>query len=231
MLIHIITLFPGMFEGVFRESILARAAARGLVDIRLVPLREFGLGSHRVVDDTPYGGGGGMVLKPEPIAAALESLERRGSVVLTTPRGRLFTQDDALRLSREEALTFICGHYEGVDERVSELLVDEELSIGDYVLTGGELPAMVMADAVVRLIPDVLGRDTLHTGDSHYQGLLEHPQYTRPKDFRGMGVPEVLLSGDHAKIQAWRLHMAREKTRLTRPDLLSRTEAQGEGSD
>ncbi|HQI80411.1 MAG TPA: tRNA (guanosine(37)-N1)-methyltransferase TrmD [Deltaproteobacteria bacterium] len=242
MLIHIITLFPGMFEGVFQESILARAAARGLVDIRIVPLREFGLGTHRVVDDTPYGGGGGMVLKPEPIAAALESLDRRGRVVLTTPRGSLFTQNDALRLSREEVLTFICGHYEGVDERVSELLVDEELSIGDYVLTGGELPAMVMADAVVRLIPDVLGKDSLHTGDSHYEGLLEHPQYTRPREFRGMSVPEVLLSGDHARIQAWRRHMAREKTIQTRPDLLSRsgragavtdsgTGRQGEGDD
>jgi tRNA (guanine37-N1)-methyltransferase len=231
VLIHIVTLFPGMFEGVFRESILGRASSRGLVDIRIVPLRAFGLGSHRVVDDTPYGGGGGMVLKPEPIAAALESLDKRGRVVLTTPRGRLFTQDDALRLSREDALTFICGHYEGVDERVSELLVDEELSIGDYVLTGGELPAMVMADAVVRLVPDVLGRDSLHTGDSHYEGLLEHPQYTRPREFRGMSVPEVLLSGDHVRIQEWRRRMSREKTRQTRPDLLSRAERAGAAAD
>lgn len=219
--ISIITLFPGMLEGVFQESIIARARAKNLADIDIIPLREFGLGPHRVVDDTPYGGGGGMILKPEPIAQALQTLENRGRVILTTPRGRPFTQDDALRLSREPAITIICGHYEGVDERVSELFVDEELSIGDYVLTGGELPAMVMADAVVRLIPGVLGKDSLHTGDSHYQGLLEHPHYTRPSEFMGLSVPEVLLSGDHEKIRIWREKAAREKTRSVRPDLLA----------
>jgi len=221
--INIITLFPGMFEGVFQESIIARAVAKDLARIRIVHLRDFGLGPHRVVDDTPFGGGGGMILKPEPIAAALQTVEPRGRVILTTPRGMPFTQDHALRLSREPVITVLCGHYEGVDERVSQLFVDEELSIGDYVLTGGELPAMVMTDAVVRLIPGVLGRDSLHTGDSHYHGLLEHPQYTRPRDYMGLTVPEVLLSGNHEDIRKWREKTAKEKTRAVRPDLLEET--------
>lgn len=220
--INIITLFPGMFEGVFQESIIARAMSKNLAMITVIPLREYGLGHHRVVDDNPYGGGGGMILKPEPIAAALETLTPRGRVILTTPRGRPFTQDDALRLSREPVITILCGHYEGVDERVSKLFVEEELSIGDYVLTGGELPAMVMTDAIVRLLPGVLGKDTLHTGDSHYEGLLEHPHYTRPREFMGLSVPEVLLSGNHEEIKAWREAMALEKTRSARPDLLVR---------
>lgn len=220
MLINIITLFPGMFDGVFRESILARAVTKGLVQIRIVTLRDYGIGPHRVVDDTPYGGGGGMILKPEPIAAALEELRPRGRVILTTPRGRRFGQDDALRLRGEPVITIICGHYEGVDERVSQLFVDEALSIGDYVLTGGELPAMVMTDAVVRLIPGVLGIDSLHTGDSHYEGILEHPHYTRPREFMGLSVPDVLLSGNHEEIRAWREAMALEATRAVRPDLL-----------
>lgn len=222
MIINIITLFPEMFAGAFSESIIARAVAREIVDIRIIALREFGIGPHRVVDDTPYGGGGGMILKPEPIAAALQSLVPQGRVILTTPRGRRFTQEDALNLSRERVLTILCGHYEGVDERVSELFVHDELSIGDYVLTGGELPAMVMTDAIVRLLPGALGKDTLHTGDSHYQGLLEHPHYTRPKEFQGLAVPEVLMSGNHEQIRAWRTQKAYEKTRHTRPDILEK---------
>jgi len=225
MHINIITLFPGMFDGVFRESILARAVAKGIVTMRVISLREHGLGPHRVVDDTPYGGGGGMILRPEPIAAAINDLVCRGRVILTTPRGRPFSQHDALRLSGEPAITLLCGHYEGVDERVSQLFVDEELSIGDYVLTGGELPAMVMTDAIVRLLPGVLGRDSLHTGDSHYDGILEHPHYTRPRQFMGLSVPEVLLSGDHAQIRSWREAMALEKTRAVRPDLIDRLPA------
>lgn len=220
--INIITLFPGMFEGVFQESILARAVAKELATIRIIHLREYGIGPHRVVDDTPYGGGGGMILKPEPIAGALNSLAQRGHVVLTTPRGRPFTQDDALRLSREPVVTILCGHYEGVDERVSRLFVDEELSIGDYVLTGGEIPAMVLTDAIVRLLPGVLGKDSLDTGDSHYNGILEHPHYTRPREFMGLSVPDVLLSGDHEEIKAWREAMALRKTRAVRPDLLQK---------
>ncbi|HVN71268.1 MAG TPA: tRNA (guanosine(37)-N1)-methyltransferase TrmD [Desulfomonilia bacterium] len=223
MNINIITLFPNMFSGIFEESIIKRAAAKSLVTIRIVPLRDFGLGAHKVVDDTPYGGGGGMILKPEPIAEALENLVSTGKVILTTPRGRLFSQDDALHLSAEETLTIICGHYEGVDERVTELFVDEEISIGDYVLTGGELPAMVLVDSIVRLIPGVLGQDTLHTGDSHYDGLLEHPQYTRPREFRDLEVPDVLLSGNHDEIMKWRKMMAERKTHEVRPDLLEKS--------
>lgn len=224
MRINIITLFPAMFDGVFAESIIGRAIARGLIEIRMIDLRAYGEGRHRVVDDTPYGGGGGMVLKPGPIAAALDEIPERGRVVLTTPRGRLFKQADALRLRDYQALTLICGHYEGIDERVSTLFVDEELSIGDYVLTGGELPAMVITDAVVRLIPDVLGKDSTTTGDSHYAGLLEHPHYTRPPEFGGLKVPEVLLSGDHARIERWRRKTALKKTRAARPDLLESLE-------
>jgi len=220
MNINIITLFPDMFSGAFNESMISRAIVKELITIHIVPLRDYGLGPHLVVDDTPYGGGGGMILKPEPIASALESLEDRGKVILTTPRGRLFSQQDALRLSRQGTITIICGHYEGVDERVSGLFVDEELSIGDYVLTGGEIPAMVMTDAIVRLIPGVLGQDTLHTGDSHYEGILEHPHYTKPREFRGLKVPDVLLSGNHEEIRLWREKTALEKTREVRPDLM-----------
>ncbi|HQI02371.1 MAG TPA: tRNA (guanosine(37)-N1)-methyltransferase TrmD [Deltaproteobacteria bacterium] len=218
--INIITLFPDMFQGIFAESILHRAIRRGLIEVRIIHLRPYGIGKHRVVDDTPYGGGGGMILKPEPIARALEDLPDKGHVVLTTPRGRLFRHTDAARLSAFDTLTIICGHYEGVDERVSELFVDEELSIGDYVLTGGELPAMVIVDAVARLIPGVLGRDTTISGDSHYEGILEYPHYTKPREFRGLAVPDVLLSGNHEQIEAWRKMMARKKTEETRPDLL-----------
>lgn len=225
MKINIITLFPDMFTGVFKESMISRAISKELVSFSMVNLREYGLGPHRVVDDTPYGGGGGMILKPEPLASAIGSLDHKGTVILTTPRGRLFSQGDALRLSRIKVLTIICGHYEGIDERVSELLVDEELSIGDYVLTGGEIPAMVIADAVIRLIPGVLGKDPLQTGDSHYEGLLEHPQYTRPREFMGREVPDVLMSGDHEKIKAWRRMMSFEKTRDMRPDLMEKTHA------
>ena len=221
MTINIITLFPGMFNGIFEESIIKRAVSKGLVEINLTDLRDFGEGPHKVVDDTPYGGGGGMVIKPGPVADALSSYGEKGHVILTTPRGSLFTQADALRLSRMETVTVICGHYEGIDERVTELFVDEELSIGDYVLTGGEIPAMTIADAVIRLIPGVLGMDTILTGDSHYDGLLEHPHYTRPPEFMGIKVPETLLSGDHEKIRIFRRKMALLKTRKQRPDLFN----------
>ncbi len=221
MTINIITLFPGMFNGIFEESIIKRAVSKGLAEINLTDLRKFGEGPHRVVDDTPYGGGGGMVIKPGPVADALSSCPKKGHVILTTPRGSLFTQADALRLSRMETITIICGHYEGIDERVTELFVDEELSIGDYVLTGGEIPAMAIADAVIRLIPGVLGMDTTLTGDSHYDGLLEHPHYTRPPEFMGIKVPEVLLSGDHEHIRKFRRKMALLKTKHQRPDLFN----------
>lgn len=220
MNINIITLFPDMFQGIFTESILHRAIRNRLLDVNIVPLRQYGIGRHLVVDDTPYGGGGGMILKPEPIARAMEDLPNSGHVILTTPRGRLFKHTDASRLSAFETLTVICGHYEGVDERVSELFVNEELSIGDYVLTGGELPAMVIIDAVARLIPGILGHDTTISGDSHYEGLLEYPHYTKPREFLGLTVPDVLLSGNHEQIESWRKMMALRKTEETRPDLL-----------
>ncbi len=234
MVIHIITLFPDMFQGVFDQSILHRAIEFQKLEIRITNLREYGLGAHRVVDDTPYGGGGGMILKPEPIAAALEDIDQTGCVILTTPRGKRFSQSDAIRLSTMDVITIICGHYEGVDERVTQLFVDEELSIGDYVLTGGEIPAMVIADAVARLLPGVLGKDTIETGDSHYNGLLEHPHYTRPREFKGLSVPEVLLSGNHEQIRVWREEMAYKKTKEMRPDLLrDKTDMgdSGKGSD
>ncbi len=220
MVFNIITLFPEMFDGVFTESILSRAAAAGLIRINIVHLRPYGIGSHKVCDDTPYGGGGGMILKPEPIAAALEDLGDTGHVILTTPRGRPFVQADAVRISSMEMVTIICGHYEGVDERVSELFVHEELSIGDYVLTGGEVPAMVIVDAASRLIPGVLGHDTTISGDSHYDGMLEYPHYTRPREFRGLSVPEVLLNGNHEQIRIWRKEEAMRKTREMRPDMV-----------
>ncbi len=220
-----------MFKGVFEESILHRAVESHKLEIRISNLREYGLGAHRVVDDSPYGGGGGMIIKPEPIAAALEDITEKGHVVLTTPRGKLFHQSDAIRLSSMAVITIICGHYEGIDERVTELFVDEELSVGDYVLTGGEIPAMVIADAVTRLIPGVLGKDTIETGDSHYNGLLEHPHYTRPREFRGLQVPEVLLSGDHEQIRLWREEKAMEKTRHMRPDLLEAVKTQNRQPD
>lgn len=220
MLINIITLFPEMFTGVFEQSILHRARETNKIEIHLINLREYGLGAHRVVDDAPFGGGGGMILKPEPIAAALEDLAETGHVIITTPRGKHFQQADASRLSRMDVVTIICGHYEGIDERVTQLFVHEELSIGDYVLTGGEIPAMVITDALTRLIPGVLGKDTMETGDSHYNGMLEHPHYTRPREFRGIVVPEVLLSGNHEEIRAWRESKALEKTKTMRPDML-----------
>ncbi len=223
MVFHIITLFPAMFDGVFDSSILSNARSRGIVDIRIKDLRPFGIGTHKVVDDMPYGGGGGMVLKPEPIASALNDIEDGpGYVILTTPRGKLVAQDDVLRLSKKKKITIICGHYEGVDERVSELFVDEEISIGDYVLTGGEIPAMILVDAISRLIPGVLGKDTLSTGDSHYNGMLEHSQYTRPSEFMEKEVPDVLLSGNHEQIRKWRRKMALRKTQQKRPDLFEK---------
>jgi tRNA (guanine37-N1)-methyltransferase len=224
MTINLITLFPGMFRGIFDESIIGRAIKKSIININITDLREFGEGPHRVVDDTPYGGGGGMVMKPEPISKALTSIERKGHVILTTPRGAIFSQADALRLSRLESITIICGHYEGIDERITELFVDEELSIGDYVLTGGEIPAMAIIDAIIRLVPGVLGKDTAETGDSHYDGLLEHPHYTRPPEFMGLKVPEILISGNHEKIRQWRKKMSLLLTRNRRPDLYEKAD-------
>jgi tRNA (guanine37-N1)-methyltransferase len=221
MRVDVVTLFPGMFAGVLAESMLRVAQDRGAVDIRVVDLRDHTEGRHRVADDYPFGGGGGMVLKPEPLFAAVEA--RRGPetrVILLCPQGAPFSQAAAARLARESHLVLLCGRYEGVDERVRTHLVDEELSIGDYVLTGGELPAMVVLDAVVRLLPGVLGDPEGTARESFAAGRLDYPQYTRPAEFRGLRVPEVLLSGDHGGIARWRRREALRRTLARRPDLL-----------
>ncbi len=226
MAIHfdILTLFPGLFAGVFDESIVKRAREAGLVTISLHNIRDYATGRHRITDDTPYGGGGGMVMKPEPVAAAIEAVlgEAQGSVpvVLLTPQGRLFNHQIARELSGQRRLLLLCGRYEGVDERVRELLVTDEISIGDYVLSGGEVPAMVIVEAVARMIPGALGDPGATFEDSHAEGLLEYPHYTRPTVFRGCAVPEVLLSGNHAEIVRWRRRQALRRTRQRRPDLL-----------
>ena len=209
-----------MGRGILDESMLRIAKEKGLADIRLRNLRDWAPGKHRVTDEPPYGGGAGMVLKVEPIAAALDELRRPESrVVLLSAQGTRFDQAAARRLSAEKHLIMISGHYEGVDQRVADHLVDEEISIGDYVLTNGTLSALVVADAVVRLLPGVLGDEQSAADESFSHGLLEYPQYTRPAEFRGWKVPDILLSGHHAEIEAWRRAQARERTRIRRPDL------------
>jgi tRNA (guanine37-N1)-methyltransferase len=217
----ILTLFPRIFEGPLDESILKRARDSGLVQVRVHNLRDYTHDKHRVVDDRPYGGGPGMLMKPEPIFEAVEKLQRADScVVLMTPQGRPFTQARAQEFARRPHLVVICGHYEGVDERVREALVDDEVSIGDYVLTNGALAAAVVVDAVVRLLPGAIGHEQSASDDSFATGMLEGPQYTRPPEFRGMGVPDVLLSGNHEAIAQWRQAQARQRTEDRRPDLL-----------
>jgi tRNA (guanine37-N1)-methyltransferase len=219
--IDVFTIFPGIFEAPLRESLLGRAIGEGLLDIRVHDLREWSGDRHRVVDDTAYGGGPGMVMKPEPFFAAVESLDPdRGRALLLSPAGRRLDQAFVRELAGEEHLALLCGRYEGVDERVVEGLPAEEVSIGDYVLAGGEVPALVVIEAVTRLVPGVIGKEESHERDSFAEPrLLDHPQYTRPAEFRGMAVPEVLLSGDHGAIDRWRREAAREKTRRNRPDL------------
>ena len=222
MRIDIVTLFPGMVTPVLAESMLGRAQTRGLVDIRVVNLRDYAGGRHRVTDDYQFGGGGGMVLKPEPIFAAVEALRTPGArVVLMDPRGRTFTHEVAGALARESHLILLAGRYEGVDARVAEGLADDAISIGDYVVTGGELPALVVTDAVTRLLPGVLGAEGAAERESFADGLLEPPQYTRPEAYRGARVPAVLLSGDHARIARWRRVQAIWLTWRERPDLLA----------
>lgn len=221
MRIDVLTLFPGMFSGPLDESIVGRARTQGLLDLRIVNLRDYTHDRHKTVDDKPFGGGPGMLLKPEPIFEAVENLRReKTQVVLLTPSGRSFTQAIARELVEHEDLLLICGSYEGFDERVRENLADDELSIGDYVLTNGALPAMVVIDAVTRLLPGVLGDDESSRDESFSHGFLEYPHYTRPADFRGMKVPEVLLSGNHAEIAKWRREQARVRTEERRPDLI-----------
>jgi tRNA (guanine37-N1)-methyltransferase len=230
MLIQVLTLFPEMFYNVFQSSILGKAHAKGIVDLHTVNFRDFAMNKHATVDDTPYGGGGGMVLKPEPIFAAVEHLlaERANNVeplqpariILMCPQGERFTQRKAEQWAREQHLIFICGHYEGYDERIREHLVTDECSIGDYVLTGGEIPAMTVIDSVVRLLPGALGNEHSAAQDSYSTGLLEYPHYTRPAQFRDWPVPDILLSGHHEQIEEWRMKQALQRTAARRPDLL-----------
>jgi tRNA (guanine37-N1)-methyltransferase len=220
LLIDFITIFPEMLKGFIEESMLKRATTQGAVRFSLINPRDFSTDARRTVDDRPYGGGPGMVMLAGPLCEAVESVRNEEShVILMSPSGGKFVQEDALRLAAKKHLVFVCGHYEGVDERVSEILIDEELSIGDYVLTNGVLPAAVVTDAVVRLLPGVLGGAGAADEESFVQGLLEYPQYTRPPEFRGLRVPEVLLSGNHAKIAEWRMEEARKRTKERRPDL------------
>ncbi|MFH0762661.1 MAG: tRNA (guanosine(37)-N1)-methyltransferase TrmD [Candidatus Omnitrophota bacterium] len=227
MLIDIITIFPKMFSPVLNESIIKRAQAKGKAKIRLHDLRDYTSDKHRKVDDRPFGGGAGMLMRPEPIFNAVESLAKKGGlsqkkrrVILLSPQGKRLEQKSARRLSKYSHLILVCGHYQGVDERVAGHLADEEVSIGDYILTGGELPAMVLVDALVRLLPGVLGDKNSLNFESFEDNLLESPHYTRPAFFKGMKVPEVLLSGDHKRIEAWRRKEALKKTRRKRPGLL-----------
>ncbi|MBT3914660.1 MAG: tRNA (guanosine(37)-N1)-methyltransferase TrmD [Verrucomicrobia bacterium] len=221
MKIDVLTLFPGMFPGPLDESIIKRACESGRLRLGIRDLRDFTHDRHRKVDDRPFGGGPGMLMKPEPMFEAVEALRgEKTRVILTSPAGRPFRQEIARELAAEEHLLLICGSYEGFDERVRECLADDELSIGDYVLTNGALPAMVIIDSVTRLLPGVLGDDESSVDESFSDGLLEYPQYTRPAEVRGMNVPEVLLSGDHAAIERWRREQARLRTGQRRPDLL-----------
>jgi len=233
MQFEVFTLLPEVFPPYLESSILLRARQRGLIDVRIHNIRDYTHDRHHVTDDTPYGGGGGMVMKPEPVFEAVESVLGFSSahaqpppipVILLTPQGRVFTQRVAEELSRQERIALLCGRYEGVDERIREYLVTDEISIGDYVLTGGELPALMVIDAVSRLLPGVLGDPTGAEDDSHSMGLLEYPHYTRPPEFRGWKVPDVLLSGDHAKIEKWRREQALARTLSKRPDMLERAE-------
>jgi tRNA (guanine37-N1)-methyltransferase len=222
----VVTLFPGMFSGPLDDGMLARARRSGLVSVRLHDLRKWGVGKHRMVDDTPYGGGGGMVMKPEPFFEAVDSIRTRypaadDKVVMLCPRGRKLDYDLVTGLSRCSRLILLCGRYEGMDERVREKLVDQEVSIGDYVLTGGELPAMVLIDAISRFVPGVLGQDEAAQKDSFSEDLLDFSQYTRPRIYRDMEVPTVLVSGDHGAIEQWRRNRSLELTRAGRPDLLA----------
>ncbi|MBA7471784.1 tRNA (guanine-N(1)-)-methyltransferase [subsurface metagenome] len=228
MQIDVITIFPQMLERIIKESILKRAQQKNIVKINIHNLRDFALDKHSIVDDYSYGGGAGMVLKPEPIFCAVEKIvsnrkgKRKVRIILLTPQGQTFNQAKAKELSQEEHLLFICGHYEGVDERVKENLITDEISIGDYVLTGGELPAMVIIDSLVRILPGVLNKRESFENDSFYQGLLDYPHYTRPRRFREKSVPALLLSGNHSQIKKWRRQKALKNTLNKRSDLLEK---------
>lgn len=221
MRIEVITLFPALFEEPLRTSLLGKAIEDGLIEVRVHDLREHGLGRHRSVDDAPYGGGAGMVMRPEPLFAAIEAVaEPTSHVVLMSPRGHLFDHAGAERLAAREHVVLVCGRYEGVDQRVIDELIDEEISIGDYVLAGGELPALIVIEVASRFVPGVLGNPESLATESHAGGALEYPQYTRPAEFKGLKVPGVLLSGHHGDIERWRKERSERLTMERRPDLL-----------
>jgi tRNA (guanine37-N1)-methyltransferase len=229
----IVSIFPGMFESPFGDSIIQRAREEGLLDLRVHDLRDYSLNKHRKVDDTPFGGGVGMVMNVEPIARVVAAIKKEvpeTRTILLSPGGRPFDQEKAWELSRLPSLTLICGRYEGIDERVRLHFVDEEISIGDYILTGGEIPAMVLVEAISRLVPGVLGDPESIVEESFAGDLLEYPQYTRPRDYQGFKVPEILVSGDHKKIRDWQKAEALKKTARVRPDLLKKNKRQDKGS-
>jgi len=233
MEIHILTLFPNMFTGPFQDSIIARAVEKHIVEINIHNIRDYSSGKHKSVDDLPFGGGGGMVLKPEPLFIAIENIRNtikakhegknvNVEVLLLSPQGDVLNQELVINLSKTEAFIIICGHYEGIDQRVIDELVDREVSIGDYVLTGGEIPAMALIDSLVRLLPGSVGDRMSIEDDTHHNGLLQFPQYTRPSSFRGLEVPSILLSGSHMNIYEWRRRESLRRTLSRRPDLLSK---------
>ena len=229
----IVSIFPGMFESPFGDSIIQRAREEGLLDLRVHDLRDYSLNKHRKVDDTPFGGGVGMVMNVEPIARVVAAIKKEvpeTRTILLSPGGRPFDQEKAWEFSRLPSLTLICGRYEGIDERVQLHFVDEEISIGDYILTGGEIPAMVLVEAISRLVPGVLGDPESIVEESFAGDLLEYPQYTRPRDYQGFKVPEILVSGDHKKIRDWQKAEALKKTARVRPDLLKKNKRQDKGS-
>ena len=228
MKFDVLTLFPEVINAVLKESIIGRAQEKGILEINAINIRDFSKNKHKKTDDYPYGGGGGMIMTAQPIFDAylsiVKDLDYKPKVIYLSPQGRVLTQEVVKELSREKHLVLLCGHYEGIDERIIEEIVDEEVSIGDYVLTGGELPAMVLIDSVSRLIPGVLSTEESYSDESHYNGLLEYPQYTRPVEFNGRRVPDILLSGHHANITRWRRKEAIKRTYLKRPDLFEKFE-------
>ena len=229
---HVMTLFPDMIMQGLSDSVIGRAVRKGTIGLHTVNIRDYSLDKHKHVDDYPYGGGAGMVMQPEPIYACYQDIvgkmDKKPRVIYMTPQGRVFSQEIAEELSKEESLIFLCGHYEGVDQRILDEIVDEEISIGDYVLTGGELPAVILTDAVARMLPGVLSEDVCFEEESHYDGLLEYPQYTRPSAWRGREVPQVLLNGHHEKIKKWRREQSLKVTQKARPDLFEKAELTAE---
>lgn len=225
MKIDILTLFPSMINSMLKESIIGKAIAEEKVEVETTDIRDFTKNKHKKVDDYTFGGGNGMLMTPEPVYNAIENIKTsKSKIIYLSPKGKKYTQDIANKLSKEEHIVLICGHYEGIDNRIIENYVDEEISIGDYVLTGGELGALVLADSIIRLLPGVLREEESYTEESHYNGLLEYPQYTRPREFNGFSVPNVLISGDHKKIDEWRKYQSIKETYLKRPDLLEKRE-------